>query len=122
MADGAVGLVHVLAAGARRAVGVDPQVLVQNLDLDGLVDHRIDPDAGEAGVAALLGIKRRDAHQPVHARFGLEPTIRIGADHCEGGGLDPRLLARAFLKPFDLAVVLLGPARVHAHQHLRPVL
>jgi hypothetical protein len=49
-ADRARGLVDVLAAGARRAVGVDPQILVQDLDLDLVVDDRIDPDRGEAGV------------------------------------------------------------------------
>ena len=38
--DRRVGLVHVLAAGAARAVGVDAQVLVADLDLDVLLDVR----------------------------------------------------------------------------------
>src|SRR5690606_5183216 len=53
-ADGAVGLVDVLPAGARGAVGVDAQILFVDLDLDAVVDHRVDPDAGEAGVAPRL--------------------------------------------------------------------
>ena len=32
--DGGVGLVHVLAAGARRAVGVDAEVGLVDLDVD----------------------------------------------------------------------------------------
>jgi hypothetical protein len=47
----AVGGVDVLPAGARGAIGVDPQVALVDLDVDVVVDLRIDPDAGEAGVA-----------------------------------------------------------------------
>ena len=50
-ADGAVGLIHVLAAGAGRPVGIDAQVLVLDLDLDLVVDDRIDPGRGERGMA-----------------------------------------------------------------------
>jgi hypothetical protein len=48
----AVGGVDVLPARARRAVGVDAKLALVDLDVDVVVDHRIDPDAGEAGVAA----------------------------------------------------------------------
>ncbi len=41
-ADRAVGLVDVLAAGARRAIGVDAAIAFVDLDLDAVVDDRID--------------------------------------------------------------------------------
>ena len=52
--DRAVGLIDVLSASSGGTIGIDAQILVQDLDLDGIVDHRIDPDAGKAGVAACL--------------------------------------------------------------------
>ncbi len=58
----------------------------------------------------------------MHAGFGLEPAIGVFAADAEGRGLEPGGLARALLQPFDLIAVGLGPARVHAHQLLRPVL
>jgi hypothetical protein len=41
----------VLPAGTRGAIGVDAQILVDDLDLDLVIDHRVDPDRGEAGGA-----------------------------------------------------------------------
>ena len=74
-AHGGLGLVDVLAAGAARAHDVDAQVLLVDLDLDGLVDVRVDEDAGERGVPARLRVEGRDAHQPVHARLGAQPAV-----------------------------------------------
>ncbi len=118
----AVGLVDVLAAGARGAIGVDAQILVVDLDLDLVVDDRIDPDRGEAGVAAVVRIERRDAHQAMHAALGLEPAIGVGAGDPDRRRFDPGLLAAALFEPFDLVAVRLGPARIHAQQHLGPIL
>src|SRR3546814_4879987 len=53
-----IGLVDVLATGTRGAVGVDAHVLVEDLDLDGVVDHRVDPDRGEGRVEPRLEIGR----------------------------------------------------------------
>ena len=46
-----VGGVDVLAAGARGAIGVDAHVPLVDLDLDGVVDRRIDPDARRSSYA-----------------------------------------------------------------------
>ena len=93
-ADGALGLVDVLAAGAAGAHGVDAEIGFLDLDVDVLVDHRIDPDRGEAGVAARLAVEGRDAHQPVHAALGLEPAIGVVAADLDGRGFDARPLRR----------------------------
>ena len=111
-----------LAARAGRAIGIDPQILVLDFDLDGVVDHGIGADRGEAGVTTRACIERRDSHQPVDAAFGLQPAIGVVARNLDAGRLDAGFLAGAFFHPFDLIAVRLGPARVHAQQHLRPVL
>ena len=41
---------------------------------------------------------------------------------CDGRRLDAGLLARGLLEILDLVAVLLGPARIHAQQHVGPVL
>ena len=64
-----IGLVDVLAAGAARAVGVDAQILVADLDLDLVLDLRVDEDGGERGVPARVGVERGDAHQAMDAAF-----------------------------------------------------
>ena len=93
-----------------------------DIDLDAVVDHREDRDAGERGVPARVGIERRDAHQPVHAGFRLQPAIGVVAADLDGGRLDAGLFALGLFEIFDLEAVLLGPARVHAQQHRGPVL
>jgi hypothetical protein len=89
----------VLAAGARRAIGVDAQILVVDLDLDLVVDHRVDPDRRETGVTPGVGIERRDAHQAVDPAFRLQPAIGVGAVDPGGRRFDPRLLAAALFEP-----------------------
>jgi hypothetical protein len=116
-----VGGVHVLPARARGPVGVDADIGRVHLDLDIVVDHRIDPDRGKRGVPPRGAVIGRDPHQTVHARFRLQPAIGVVARDLVGRRLDPRLFARAFGLQLDLVAVLLGPADIHARQHRRPV-
>ena len=67
-------------------------------------------------------VERRDAHQPVHARFGAQPAVGPLPFDADGGALDPRLVARLPVELLQLEAFALGPAGVHAHQHLGPVL
>ena len=115
------GLVDVLAAGARGAIGVDAAVAFVDVDLDAVVDDRIDPDRGEAGVAARVRVERRDAHQAMHAQFGLQPAMRVVALDDDGRRLDAGLVARRLFDDLDLELAPLGPAHIHAQQHARPV-
>ncbi len=57
-ADGRVGFVDVLAAGAAGAKGVDAQVFFVHIDINGVVDFRVDEHRGKRGVATFVGIKR----------------------------------------------------------------
>jgi hypothetical protein len=66
-----LGLVHVLAAGAARAVHIGAQIGRVDLDVDVIVDFRGDEHRGERGVPAIARIERRLAHQrctPVSVR------------------------------------------------------
>jgi hypothetical protein len=58
-ADRRVGLVDVLAARARRAIGVDAQVGSSLISISiVVVDHRIDPDRREARCAAARWLSK----------------------------------------------------------------
>src|SRR5262249_19905690 len=117
-----VGLVDVLTAGAGGAVGVDAQVGVVDLDLDAVVDERTDVELGEAGVATGGGAEGTDPHQPVDAALGGEEAAGVLPAGDEGRRLETGLLPRRGLLHLDLEAAALGPAQVHAQQHLGPVL
>ena len=117
-----VGLVDVLAAGAGRAVGVDLQVVVLDLDVAGVLDDRRHLDAREARLAAVGGVERRQPHEPVHALLGAVEAVGVLARGAEGGRLDAGLLPRARLQQLDLEAAALGPAHHHPQHHLGPVL
>ena len=88
----------------------------------GLLHHRRDLDPGERRLAAVRGVERRQAHEPVHALLGRVEPVGVLARGPEGGRLDPRLLPRARLEQLDREAAALGPAHQHAQDHLRPVL
>ena len=69
-----IGGVDVLAAGALGAIGVDAAIAFVDLDVDLVVDDRIDPGRRETRVAPRVGIEGRDAHQAVHARIPSWPS------------------------------------------------
>jgi hypothetical protein len=87
-----VGLVDVLAAGARGAVRVDLEVVVLDHELAGLLDHRRDLDAGEGGLAAVGGVERGQPHEPVHALLGRVEAVGVLARDLKVADLMPGLL------------------------------
>src|SRR4026209_1748073 len=70
-----VGLVDVLAARALRAVGVDPDLVPVELDLDVIVDFGKDLDEREGRLAPLLRVERADAVEAMDAALGAQPAI-----------------------------------------------
>jgi hypothetical protein len=58
----------------------------------------------------------------VNARFGLQPAIGIVALDHDGRGLDAGFFAVVHFQDLDLEALAFRPARIHAQQHVRPVL
>ena len=87
-----------LAAGAARAVGVDAEVGVVDLDLGVVGEERARDDLGERGVAAVGLVERRQADEAVLASLGLEDPVGVLALDREGRGLEAGFLARARLE------------------------
>ncbi len=120
--DRRVGLVDVLAALAARAERVDPQVLVEDLDLDRVVDLRGDVDRREGGVPPRGRVERRDPDEPVDAVLGLHVAVGVLPLEPQGRALDPRVVGVGDLEDLGLPPLQLAVAHVHPHQHLGPVL
>ena len=93
-ADRRVGLVDVLAAGARGAIGVDAQV--RGVDLDGfdLLELGQDRDGARRGVDASLRLGRRHALHAVRAGLELQERVRAAADDAADDFLVAAVLAR----------------------------
>src|SRR3546814_6463910 len=101
--------------GALRAVGVDPQILVVDVDVDllGLRQHR---DGGSRGVDAPTAFGHRHTLHAVRA--GLE--LQAGED-ARAGALRARLLVAADLDfggidDLEAPALQLGVALVHAQE------
>src|SRR5688572_13704993 len=58
----------------------------------------------------------------MHASFGAQPTVGIVADDVDRDTLDARHFAIADVDDFRLEATLIGPAPIHPHQHLNPIL
>src|SRR6185312_8697575 len=91
--DGAIGGVDVLSAGAGRAIGIDPQVLLLDLNVDVLIDLGIDPHAREARVTPGVRVVRADADQAMYPALGLEVPVGVLSLDEDRRRLDARLLA-----------------------------
>ena len=117
-----VGGVDVLAARARGAERVDAAIALVDVDLDPVVDDRIDPDGREAGVPAGIESKGEMRTRRCTPRLRLQPSIGIVALDLERGALDAGFLAVGHVHDLDLVLPLLGPADVHAHEHVGPIL
>ena len=74
------------------------------------------------GLAAGVRVKGGDAHEPVHAVFALEKAIGVCALNENAGGFDACLVAVEIVENFVAQAVALDPVRVHAVEHLRPIL
>ena len=73
-------------------------------------------------MAALGGVEGRDAHQAMDTALAGQLPKGIFSDDGEGGGFDARLFAVLIVVHLGFEALLLGPAQVHAQQHLGPVL
>ena len=120
--DRRIGRVDVLAASARSAIGIDAQLAFVDVDVDILVDDRIDPHTRKAGVPPRRAVIGADADKPVNAAFRLRIAIGVFALQQHGRRFDAGLFAGMLVDQLHLQAPPFGPARVHALQHASPVL
>ena len=112
-----------LTAGAGRAVGIDTKVLLVDFDLLGdLLEEGRHLHGREGGLALALVVERRDAHKSVHTVLGLHQPIGVAALEHELDIAEAGLGAFGDGENLDVEAPLVGPAVVHPHQHLGPVL
>jgi len=114
-ADGRLVLLHVLAARAGRAVGVNLQVARIDLDVH-LVHLGQHSDSGRRGVDAALALGDWHTLHAVHAAFVLQARKRPVAAHLEHDLLVAAHASFVRAEHFDLPALLLGVARIHAEQ------
>jgi len=116
-----IGLVYVLAPCARRPEGLDLEVFWGDLDVVSLFHFRYHVHGGEGGVAAAGGVEGGDAHQPVHPLLSLQSPVDAVARDAGGDAAASRFLSGGAVYHLPCVAVLLGPAQVHAGQHVHPV-
>ena len=116
------GLVDVLAAGTRGAEHLHLDIFRADVHLNGVVQLRHDLQRGKAGLAAGIGVKRRHAHQAVHAILALEQAVGVGALHHHGSALHAGFVTILVIQHFHRHAVCLCPLVVHTVQHFCPVL
>ena len=121
-AHGGVGGVNRLPAGPTRAVDVDLQIILTDLDLFGFIDLGEDEHAGRRGVDAALRLSRGNALHPVHATLVLEvcPDAFCGiarvALECNLHIFDATQIAGGLLNDFGFPLLRLCIVQVHAKQ------
>src|SRR4051794_32933321 len=73
-------------------------------------------------MAAIRGIERRLAHQPVDTGFGAQEAVRVIAFDLQRRGLDAGHFAVRLFHDFNLEALAFAIAQVLAQQHRSPVL
>jgi len=112
-------LVHVLPAFATGAVSVHLQFHGRDDNFTAFLDLGDHIHAGETCVPALVRIKRRDPHEPVHAAFGFAEAIGVLALDQHRCALDAGPLTSERVLDLDLPAARLRPALVHPEEHIR---
>ena len=111
-----------LSTRAARAIRVDAEVRLVDLDRHVVGEQRRDDDLSEGRMATMRRVERREPDEPVHATFRLERPVRVLSLDGHRRRLETRLLPRARLEHLRLEATVGGPAEVHAQQHVGPVL
>ena len=109
------GLVDVLAAGALRAHGLDPQIVALDIDID-LLDLRQHRDRRRRGVNAALRLGVGHALHAMHAGFEFQFGERAAAPDFGDDFLEAAHGAFAGGDHLDLPALQAGEALIHPEQ------
>src|SRR5262249_60698454 len=86
-----VGGVHALPRRPARPVDVDPYLVLGDVDVIGLLDHRDHIHASEGGLTAALVVVFGDTDHPVRPVLTAQRAVGVGGMDGEGGGLEAGL-------------------------------
>ena len=114
-ANGVVVLLDVLATRASRVEGVEPQVLVLDLEVD-LVGFRQNRHSRRRRVDAALGLGLRHALYAVYAALVLKPPVHAAPADLEHDLLEAADVALVRVQYLDAPALPLGVATVHAEE------
>ena len=112
----------VLAARTARPKNIDLHVVWADLDFASRIHFGEHLDLCETGLPRAGGVERRLPHEAVDAAFALQVAESIRPVDFDGGAFDPGLFALSDIEHVCRKTAALGPAQVHAKEHLRPVL
>ena len=73
-------------------------------------------------MAARRLVERRNPDQTVNAGFGRQQPVGVLARHENGRTLQPCFIAGLIIDQFAFEAPAFCPAKIHAEQHLRPIL
>ena len=111
---GRLNLVNVLTALTAAAVGVHPHFARIDLNIAFILQLRHHIHASKTRVPALVGIKRRNAHQPVHPALGLAKPKGVLALNDECSALNSGHFPGCQVLYRHRPAAALTPALVHA--------
>src|SRR5579884_3661255 len=73
-------------------------------------------------MAAMRGVKRREANQTVRADLRAQVAIGVAPANLDGDTFDTSFLTLVIFADLGAEMMALGPTHVHTKQHLRPIL
>ena len=120
-AHGRVGLVDVLPARPAGAEGVHSHIGRVDVNFNRIIHLGVDKHAGKTGVAPARAVKRRFAHQAVHAGFGAQQAESVFALDLDRGALDAGNIACGLILHRGGETFALGVAQVLPQQHAGPI-
>src|SRR5207248_10923377 len=112
-------LIHVLAAFASAAKGVDLQISRVNLERGGIGDLRDNIDAGKRGVTPVVCIEGRNPYEPMHSSLGLKMSISVLPDYEHRRPCSANSFTLLSGPCFSFETAALGPAPIQAPQDVR---
>ena len=110
-----------LPARTAGTVRVYADVLVPDLNVDVFLNIRHDITGHKRCLALTRRIKRGNTHQAVHAFFGFEVTICIGAVYLKCNRFDAGFFSFVIVQHFQLKAPGGCPPCIHPVQHRSPV-
>src|SRR6266849_6769576 len=111
-----------LTARALRAVRVDSKIALVELEVLILREQRCGDHLRERRVAPMRLIEWAQADETVLTALGSEDPVRVLALDGERSRFEAGLFSGARVDHFRLVAAVVGPALVHAQEHLREVL